>query len=118
MIFSCIGDDTDKKTAEQITQDIHNMYPGPVDLIEQADVEASLDPTNGFFLPFGLVAQDQNPELYYAYPFVFGMGDANYAFQVPHYSGAVTDGGTGDGAVRRICNTASSPVGRDEDVPG
>ena len=84
MIFSCIGDDTDKKTAEQITQDLHNMYPGPVDLIEEADVEASLDPTNGFFLPFGLVAQDQDTELYYAYPFVFGMGDANYALIMEH----------------------------------
>jgi hypothetical protein len=79
MIFSCLGDDTDQKTAEQITQDLHNMYPGTVNLIEQADVEASLDPTSGFFLPFGLAAQDPDSEMYYAYPFVFGMGDANYS---------------------------------------
>ena len=76
MIFSCIGDENEEKTAQQITQDLHNTYPGPVDLLETADVEASL---TKFFLPFGLVAQDQDTEMYYAYPFVFGMGDSNYA---------------------------------------
>ena len=81
MIFSCIGDETEKKTARQITQDLHKTYPGLVILIEQTDVEVSL---NGFFLPFGLVAQDQDTELYYAYPFVFGMGDANYALIMGH----------------------------------
>ena len=76
MIFSCIGDDNDKKTVEQITEELHGAYPGPVDLVGMDDVEASL---TQFFLPFGLAAQDQDTEIYYAYPFIFGMGDANYA---------------------------------------
>ena len=75
MIFSCIGDETEKKTAEQITQDLHETYPGAV-LVGEDNVEVSL---TQFFIPFGLAAQDQDTQMYYAYPFVFGMGDANYA---------------------------------------
>ena len=76
MIFSVIGDESKKKTIEQITADLHQTYPG-YGLIDQADVFESIDK---FFYPFGLVGQDEHDDsLYYAYPFVFEMGDANYA---------------------------------------
>ncbi|MCP4577851.1 MAG: hypothetical protein GY846_16380 [Deltaproteobacteria bacterium] len=76
MIFSVIGDESKKKTIEQITEDLHQTYPG-YGLIGQVDVFESIDK---FFSPFGLVGQDENDDsLYYAYPFVFEMGDANYA---------------------------------------
>ena len=78
MIFSVIGDESRKKTIEQITADLYLTYPG-YGLIDKTDVQASI---HKFFMPFGLVGQDKDEEnfdLYYAFPFVFEMGDANYA---------------------------------------
>ncbi len=78
MIFTCSGDEKHKKTPAAIHRDFQAAYPA-YSKVSEDDIKRTLD---GFFVKFGLIATDEKATNYWSYPFVFGMGDKNYAILI------------------------------------
>ena len=77
MVFSCLGDKDNKKTAQEILDEFKTTYPSEFTMSLQ-DMEDTLE---GFFDTFGLTYKTGSGAntKYSSYSFVYGMGDANYA---------------------------------------
>ena len=78
MIFSCVDGQEHEKSVAEIHRDFRASYPS-FTKVTGADIKRTLDE---FFVEFGLVARDEKTGNYWSYPFVFGMGDKNYAILI------------------------------------